>query len=238
MHTGSLARVASLLGDVTRASMLNVLMDGRALSAGELARVANITPQTASGHLAKLVDAGLLRVAAQGRHRYYAIASSDVAQTLEALSRLSDPPVSVTSPRTGPRDAELRAARSCYDHLAGRLAVSLADAMVERALLELDLEGGRLTERGRDCLQGLGVDLTPSRSRSPFCRPCLDWSERRPHVAGQVGRAMLTRFFELDWLRRRERGRCLRITPAGQLGFGQTFGVRVPDVVGGTCASR
>lgn len=226
----ALARTAALVGDPARAGMLAVLMDGRALTAAELARAANVTPQTASGHLAQLTEAGLLAVARQGRHRYHRLASPEVARMLEGVMAVAaGPPAEAVRPPSlrGPRDAALREARTCYDHLAGRLAVAMADALVARGAVELGTDGGAVTPAGEAFLGGLGIDLAaaqiPSRRRV-FCRPCLDWSERRPHIAGALGAALLATCLDRDWLRRIEGGRAVAVTPGGRLALRRAFG--------------
>ncbi|GJD63391.1 ArsR/SmtB family transcription factor [Methylobacterium frigidaeris] len=228
------ARTAALVGDPARAGMLTVLMDGRALTAAELARAAGVTPQTASGHLAKLAEAGLLTVARQGRHRYHRLASPAVARMLEGVMAVASMPdaarpaatraPSIRSP--GPRDAALREARTCYDHLAGRLAVAMADSLVARGAVELGEDGGALTPAGEVFLRGLGVDLDAASGRRVFCRPCLDWSERRPHIAGALGAALLATCLDRGWLRRSEGSRAVAVTPGGRLALGRAFGYR------------
>ncbi len=211
--------------------MLSVLMDGRALTAAELARAAGVTPQTASGHLAQLAEAGLLAVARQGRHRYHRLASPGVARMLEgvmAVAGAATPaPPSIRPP--GPRDSALREARTCYDHLAGRLAVAMAESLVARGAVELGEDGGALTPSGEVFLRDLGVDLDAARPagrprQRVFCRPCLDWSERRPHIAGALGAALLTTCLDRGWVRRSEGSRAVTVTPGGQVALRQAFG--------------
>jgi DNA-binding transcriptional ArsR family regulator len=209
--------------------MLEALMDGRALTASELARVAEIMPQTASAHLARLTAAGLIRVMRQGRHRYHRLATPHVARMLEEVMRVA----STREPTlrrlvTGPRDAALREARICFDHLAGRLGVMIADALVERGVVELDDDGGVVTERGVAFLQRAGIPLVDDGVRCgprPLCRPCLDWSERRFHIAGKLGAAMCRRFLEQRWVRRLDDTRALEVSAAGAAGLRKMLGV-------------
>lgn len=218
-----LAATAALLGDPTRANMLSALMDGRSLTAKELAFAAHISPQTASGHLAKLTDAGLLQVSAQGRHRYYGLARPSVAAMVEAIFAVAAetrPPVRRTAWKGG---EALRTARTCYDHLAGRLGVAIADQLIEREHVILGSDGGEVTPSGQAFLSAFGAD--PPAARRVFCRPCLDWSERRPHLAGRIGAAIACRCFELGWVARLRDTRAVAITPTGQTGFAETFGV-------------
>jgi DNA-binding transcriptional ArsR family regulator len=222
----SIAGIGALVGDPARANILSALMGGEALTAGELAWHARVTAQTASGHLARLVDGGLLAPTRQGRHRYYRLASPLVARMLESVALVA----SVDGParhRPGsPRDAALRAARTCYDHLAGRLGVALADALSAGGHLELDEDAGRLTPRGEALLAEFGVDLVPpGRTRRCLCRPCLDWSERRPHLAGLVGARIAERCFALGWIERMRDTRAVAVTAAGARGFEERFGV-------------
>lgn len=218
-----LATISALIGDPARATMLAALMDGRALTAGELAHTAGVTPQTASAHLGRLADSGLLARAVQGRHRYYRLADGRVGAMLESILAVAgpDPAPHRIAWRGG---AALRDARSCYDHLAGRLAVALADALIARGHVVFTEDGGALTETGRTALAAFGA--LPPRTARRFCRPCLDWSERRPHIAGSVGAAIADRCFALGWIARQTSGRALTVTPRGRAGFAQRFGVR------------
>lgn len=222
--TNKLAVVAACAGDPARASMLNALVDGRAFTAGELSSVARITPQTASGHLARMVDAGLLTVASQGRHRYYRLASPEVAIMLESMMVVAESGRRIG--RTGPVEESLRRARSCYDHLAGRLAVGIADRLTEEGHLVLTQDGGELTDSGRSFFERLGVDLS-DKGKRPFCRACLDWSERRYHVAGTLGTRILMHCLEAGWIRRKSGNRILDITPLGERKFLEIFGLRL-----------
>ena len=231
LSTAALAETATLIGDPGRAAMLTALMDGRALTATELARAAGITAQTASGHLARLTAAGLLAMERQGRHRYHRLGSPEVAQMLETIMSVAAAP-SAGRPRkvvTGPRQAALRQARTCFDHLAGVLAVAIADRMIARGHVELAADGGRLTDAGTKFLADLDIDPRPGgkRSGAVFCRPCLDWSERRPHIAGQVGAALCRACLDRGWVRRVEGSRALTISPAGRSALDQAFGVRL-----------
>jgi len=229
------AEVAALAGDPARAGMLHALMDGRALTASELARVAGITPQTASGHLGRLAAAGLVQVQKQGRHRYHRLASPAVARMMESIMQVASGLEGMRpAPVTGPRDAALRAARTCYDHLAGRLGVALADGLVAGGHVELASDAGLVTDAGIALFERIGVDiasLSAARGKRArvLCRPCLDWSERRPHLAGAVGAALCARSLEEGWIRRIDGTRAVAITPKGQRVFREVFGMRAPD---------
>ncbi len=229
LSTSGLAETAALVGDPARANMLLALMDGRALTATELAGAGGITPQTASAHLARMTQAGLLIVERQGRHRYHRLASITIAHMLEGIMAVAATPPGLPGPRlrTGPRDQAMRLARTCYDHLAGQIAVAMADRMVERDHVELSPDGGVLTDKGAAFLTGIGVDLnndaTRTKRKGRFCRPCLDWSERRMHIAGTVGAAMLSACFENGWMRRIDGSRAIIVTPSGRLALDQAF---------------
>lgn len=209
-----LARIAALIGDPARALMLSTLVDGRSRTAGELARAAGITPQTASAHLGKLSEAGLLAVEKQGRHRYHRLGSADVAHVLEALMVVSAP--SPQSMAYGPRERGLRRARTCYDHLAGEIAVQLADRWLTDGWIQQQAAGWRLTPSGHSGFAMLGIPAPDTSLRRPTLRPCLDWSERRPHLAGQLGASLLRILLAHDWLRRRRDSRGLLVTDAGE----------------------
>jgi DNA-binding transcriptional ArsR family regulator len=217
-----MASVAALLGDPARANILTALLDGRALTAKELAFAARVTPQTASGHLARLTDACLLAAEKQGRHRYFRLASPLVGQMLESVMAVAGPEPRLTSWRGG---EALRTARTCYDHLAGRIAVALADALADAGHIALSHDGGEVTEPGHAFLRDFGAE--PVAGRRVFCRPCLDWSERRPHIAGRLGAALASRCLALGWIERQRDSRAVTITAAGTHGFAETFGIQL-----------
>jgi DNA-binding transcriptional ArsR family regulator len=222
-----IAEVAALVGDPARANMLCALLGGRALTATELAFAAGVSPQTTSGHLGKLFAARLVTLMKQGRHRYYRLAGPQVGQMLESIMS-----VALTGPpRFQPKsklDDKLRHARTCYDHIAGVLGVGLADRLTEREFVVLDDEGGEVTRAGLDFFGKLGVDLSGARSRRRmFCRPCLDWTERRPHIGGAVGAALAQRCFELKWIERVRDSRALAVTPAGRRGLHEFFALSI-----------
>jgi DNA-binding transcriptional ArsR family regulator len=221
-----IAMVASLVGDPARSNMLTALMTGRALTASELAHQAGVTPQTASSHLAKLEAGGLIEQEKQGRHRYYRLADPDVAAVLEGLEGLAARAGHLRV-RTGPKDPALRRARVCYDHLAGDLGVQMLDSMKRQRLLrqrkqdiELTAEGGRFLA---ETLQISAADL--AHPRRPLCKTCLDWSERRHHLAGTLGAALLNRFTELKWAARDAApgSRVVNFTRLGEKRFAALF---------------
>jgi DNA-binding transcriptional ArsR family regulator len=218
-----LAATAALLGDPARANILTALMDGGALTAKELAYAARVSPQTTSGHLGKLTEAGLLVPEKQGRHRYYRLASPLVGRMMESILAVAGPD---PRPRAAWRGGEaLRTARTCYDHIAGRLGVALADALQAQGHVTLSADGGEVTEAGVAFLRDFGSE--PAGGKRVFCRPCLDWSERRPHIAGRLGAALACRCFELGWIVRQRDTRALAITEAGQAGFAERFAIRL-----------
>ncbi|WHZ10843.1 MAG: Transcriptional regulator, ArsR family [Burkholderiaceae bacterium] len=230
MNTNQIAHIAALIGEAARTGMLIALGDGRALTAHELAQAGRVSPATASRHLALMVEAGLLVVESQGRHRYHRIASVEVARLLEGLMQLAARQVPAPRPVVvGPRDAALRRARTCYDHIAGRLGVAIAAHLLEQRAIAFDDEaGGRVTERAATVLEPLGLaaqaGLTQGPARRPLCRPCLDWSERRAHVAGRLGTLLCTHCLERGWLRRARESRALEITPRGTVALSGWLG--------------
>lgn len=220
-----IAETAALIGDPARANMLTALLGGRAMTATELGLEAHVAPSTASGHLGKLVEGKLVAVTPSGRHRYYRLASPRVAQVLEELMALACNGPSRHRPKSRCDEAMARA-RTCYDHLAGKLGVALADSLASRNQIVMNDEGAVLTEAGRAFLQGLGVSFeVPQRSRRALCRTCLDWSERRWHIGGSVGAAIAERCFQLGWTQRQANGRAISITAAGVRAFDELFGV-------------
>ncbi len=232
VSTNQIAEIGMLVGEPARAAILGALMDGRALTATELSRIAGVTPQTASSHLARLTSANLVEVQKQGRHRYHRLARPEVARMLEGIMQIAS--TGDGTPRrklvTGPRDVAMQQARTCYDHFAGRLGVAIADKLVEEGVVELDSESGLLTADGASFLEQRGIELFDNasgkrKSSRPVCRPCLDWSERRPHIAGKLGAAICTHYFEKGYVRRRNGTRALEITPPGTRALRVMFGV-------------
>jgi DNA-binding transcriptional ArsR family regulator len=214
----SIAPIAALAGDPARANMLAALLAGKALTAGELANEAGITAQTASSHLAKLEEGGLIVGVKQGRHRYFKLSGHDVAEMLETMMGVAQR-AGHTRTRTGPKAPELRKARVCYDHLAGEMGVALFDGLTDARLIA----GGdalRLTKRGEEFARDFGIDLDAlARERRPLCKSCLDWSQRRSHLAGSLGAAMLDRFCALKWARRDRTSRAVHFSLDGERAF-------------------
>jgi DNA-binding transcriptional ArsR family regulator len=222
----NMVEVAALVGDTARATILAALMGGQALTASELSVLAQISRSTVSEHLAKLVDARLIAVTTKRQFRYFRIASPLVARMLESIIAVAAIEVPSRYQPKSPADAALRRARTCYDHLAGQLGVAIADALIANGSLILADDGGEVTERGKTLLTSFGVDLTSRCSGSRiFCRPCLDWSERRYHVAGHIGAEIWRRCLELGWVTRQRDTRAVRITLIGVTGLRDTFGV-------------
>ena len=221
-----LAEVAALMGDPARAAMLTTLWDGRARSAGDLARLAGISPATASSHLARLVAGGVLRVEPRGRHRYYRLAGVAVGEALEALARLAAPRSG--TPATAPRDAALRSCRMCYDHLAGELGVAIADALVSHRAIALEHGAFALGRAGPAVFRRLGVEVEALLGgRRPLTRACLDWTERREHLGGALGAALAAQLLERDWVRRVRESRALLVTSTGRKGLLRSLAIRI-----------
>ncbi|MEU4208910.1 winged helix-turn-helix domain-containing protein [Streptomyces sp. NPDC026206] len=244
-HQTDIARAAALIADPSRARVLKALCDGRALPAGALAAEAGVSAPTVSAHLAKLVAGGLITAVREGRHRYYRLAGPDVTAALEALALIA-PPLPVTSLRESSVANALHRSRTCYDHLAGQLGVALMQALLDNGVLT----GGdgmhrpteavrdrpsayghdadyRLTDTGRGHLAAFGVDPDRLPARRPAVRYCVDWSERRHHLAGGLGAAITTRLFDLGWLRHGVSPRVVHLTEAGAKGLRQAFGPAV-----------
>lgn len=217
MRSGpDISRLGQLIGDPSRAAMLVALLGGQALTAGELARIASITPSTASTHLNVLEEGGLIRIEKTGRHRYARLSGQEAAEALEALLGLAQDMGHVRV-RPGPADPQLRRARTCYDHLAGALGVEVFQALTSAGAFASSAQGLTLSPKGCELLQALGVDTAPLiKARRPVCRTCLDWSERTPHLAGGAGAALLTRLQGLGWMKPYADSRALRITMNGE----------------------
>jgi DNA-binding transcriptional ArsR family regulator len=230
VYDADIATVAALMADRARAAMLTALLDGRPLAAGELARVAGVSAQTASAHLTKLREGGLITVVQQGRHRYFRLRGHEVAQVIEALTRIS-PPVEVRSLKQSRQAAALQEARTCYDHLAGRAGTAFFAALLDGGLIEPD---GReaayeVTAKGEERLHDLEIDLAALRAaRRRFAGHCLDWTERRPHLNGALGAALTGRMIDLGWFVRGNSRRVLNLTDEGRAGLQDVFACVVP----------
>ncbi len=218
-----IALLGSLIGDPARANMLTALMSGKALTARELSVEAGITAQTASTHLAKLESAGLLIRRKQGRHRYFSLADDEVGSVLEAMMGLAAKN-GHTRTRTGPKDPALRKARVCYNHLAGEMGVHLFDSLVAHGAVTEEREVILLTDTGRQRMVEFGINIDGlSQSRRSLCKSCLDWSNRRTHLAGALGTALLDRFYALKWARRVANSRVIAFSPRGEREFREKF---------------
>ncbi len=219
----SIAPIAALAGDPARANMLAALMSGKALTATELANEAGVTAQTASSHLAKLHDGGLIAGVKQGRHRYFKLANTDVVEMLESMMGVAARAGHMRT-RPGPADQALRKARVCYDHLAGEMGVALFEGLTRRGVIAARVDDVRLTRKGTDFAAKFGIGVeTLEQLRRPLCRPCLDWSMRKSHLGGAFGAALLDRMYDLGWARREKGTRVVRFTPAGEAKFARLF---------------
>jgi DNA-binding transcriptional ArsR family regulator len=222
----NIAPVASLLADPTRAIILQELSDGRALPAGELAKRARVSASTVSAHLFKLIEAGLLAVEKQGRHRYYRIANPAIVQAIETLASLS-PTRPVHSLRESQIAEAVRSARMCYNHLAGNLGVKLSQALVDKHVLDASDNGYCITPGGLQWLRNFGIDETVLKKRGSLVVPHhIDWSERRHHIAGELGAAIARRLFDLEWIIRTPSSRAIRLTTTGQQALQDEFAIR------------
>jgi DNA-binding transcriptional ArsR family regulator len=220
-----IANVAALIGDPARANILTALMAGKALTVSELAHEAGVTLQTTSAHLSKLLDGGMVAARKQGRHKYFELASSKVAEALEALMGLAAENGHLRT-RTGPRDEALRTARRCYNHLAGSAGVQLYESLIRRGFLRIETSGLSLSSDGRDFVERLGINVESlSESRTALCRECLDWSERKTHLAGSLGRALLDHMIDDEWVRQSANSRAIIFTPRGEKCFAAAFPV-------------
>lgn len=218
-----IAQIGALIGDPARANMLSALMAGKALTATELAETAGITPQTASTHLARLEAGGLVIPRKQGRHRYFGLADEAVGRMLEGIMGFAASRGHLRS-QPGPKDPALRKARVCYDHLAGDFGVRMLDSLVSQGAVSSDGENLALTAEGEHQLQEIGIEVSALKAlRRPMCRACLDWSERRTHLAGSLGKALLSHFLEKGWARRVAKTRTVSFSPEGERQFNLLF---------------
>jgi DNA-binding transcriptional ArsR family regulator len=223
------AKVAALIGDRARARMLFALLDGGEIPASELALRASVSPQSASGHLRRLVEGMLVTARRAGRQRLFRLASPQVAAAVETLAAIA-PHAPIVSMSQHSAMERLRRARTCYDHLAGRLGVGVTEALVRRGTMRLRAGQYHLTNAGKRFFSKLGVEVDSlGRQRRPFARACTDWTERRPHLAGSLGAALLDRLLAAGWVRRCASDRALSITPAGSDALARTFGVGILD---------
>jgi DNA-binding transcriptional ArsR family regulator len=230
MGSADIARVAALVGDPTRAAILDALLDGATHPAGELARRAGVAPSTASGHLSLLRDGHLVVCAVHGREHRYRLASAQVAEALEALARVA-PTVEIRSLRSANRHAAMRTARTCYDHLAGQLGVGMTDALVRHGALVAHGAGYEVTATGEELLHRLGVDVAAARARRrALTRACIDWTERRPHLAGALGSALASAVIANGWVLRRRNDRALTVTATGAAAMLRELDVRLEPV--------
>ena len=210
--------------------MLAALMSGQSITASELATIANVARSTASEHLARLVESRLVKVHVEGRHRYYSIASPLVAQMLESIAAVATLELPNRFHPKSARDRKLRMVRTCYDHLAGYVGVEITNALVRRNHVVLTQDGGEVTGDGREMLENFGINIAEitQRRKQMYCRPCLDWTERRVHLAGKVGAAIACRCLELGWFARMDRGRALEVTALGVAALAETFEITLP----------
>jgi DNA-binding transcriptional ArsR family regulator len=226
----NIARIAALLGDPARADVLTALLADRALTATELASIAGVTKQTMSAHLSKLLDAALVEVDQQGRHRYFRLADEDVAGLLESMMGVAFRTGAVRL-LSSPREPALRKARVCYDHLAGEFGVAAYESLLNLEAFDMSRGELLLSTSGAAWFRRFGIDTdAAARQRRTFCRACMDWSERRHHLAGSLGAALLVRFQELKWAARDKNSRVIRFTPRGERAFAELFKANSPGL--------
>ncbi|ALP36332.1 ArsR family transcriptional regulator [Paenibacillus sp. 28ISP30-2] len=223
----NVAMIASLVSEPSRAAILTALLDGRFHPASELAHMAGIKPQTASFHLAKMTEAQVVTVEKQGRHRYYGIQNPEVARVMESFLSIA-PPVPIKSFQHASEDKAIRQARTCYDHLAGHLGVQLTASLIQKDYISQDRDGFSVTEKGRAFFADFQIDLEATKKkRRSFSYKCIDWSERRHHLAGALGNALLDRLLELNWIQRLPKTRAIYITADGERGFKEVFSIEI-----------
>ncbi|MGZ0039453.1 ArsR/SmtB family transcription factor [Paenibacillus ottowii] len=223
----NVAMIASLVSEPSRAAILTALLDGRFHTASELAHMAGIKPQTASFHLAKMTEAQVVTVEKQGRHRYYGIQDPEVAQVMESLLSIA-PPVPIKSFKQASENEAIRLARTCYDHIAGHLGVQIMSFFIQKGILSEDQDGLHITQQGEIFFADFQINLKNTRQkRRSFSHKCLDWSERRHHLAGALGKALLDRLFELHWIEHLPTTRAIRITAEGKKGFKEVFEIEI-----------
>jgi DNA-binding transcriptional ArsR family regulator len=220
----NISNTASLISDPSRAAILSVLLDGRFHTASELSLLIGVKPQTTSYHLSKLIEQNMIVVESQGRHRYFGIHNQEIARTIESILVLS-PPVKIKSLRQSREDEAMRYARTCYDHIAGFVGVQIADSFIRKGYLDSDFS---LTTEGKKFLEELQVDLKEiKKKRRSFCHQCLDWSERRHHIAGALGLVLLEKFIELEWVVRLPQTRALSVTKKGKEAIQNLCGIEI-----------
>ncbi|MDF2036881.1 winged helix-turn-helix domain-containing protein [Cytobacillus oceanisediminis] len=223
----NVAKVASLVSEPSRAAILTVLLDGRYHTVNELAQMARIKPQTASFHLKKMLDAQVVTAEKQGRHRYYGILNQEVAQVMESFLSIA-PPVEVKSFHHASEDKAIRLARTCYDHLAGNLGVQLTESLKSKGYITEENDTFSVTEDGKAFFHSMQIDLTSLKNkRRSFSHKCLDWSERRHHLAGALGNAILEKLLERNWIQRIPKTRAIKITTHGMKGLKETFAIEL-----------
>ncbi|KWW20688.1 MULTISPECIES: helix-turn-helix domain-containing protein [Peribacillus] len=223
----NVAMIATLVSEASRAAILTTLLDGRYHTTSELAYMAGIEPQTASFHLAKMVDVNIVTVEKQGRHRYYGIQNQEVAQVMESFLSIA-PPIEIKSLKQASEAKAMRLARTCYDHLAGNLGVQLTESLVKMGVLYEDKNGFSVTEKGEAFFSNFQIDCKKiKKKRRSFTHKCLDWSERRHHLSGALGNALLERLLELNWIQRLPNTRAIKITPDGKKGLKETFFLQI-----------